>query len=110
MQKVIPRPRLVYAGLAAITIALGLATRPLRTVISPASAENLGDALWAGLVFWLVAWLLPRQSSLRIALAAFAISATVECSQLYHVPWLDAVRRTVLGGLILGWGFSWTDF
>ncbi len=36
-------------------------------------------------------------------------STAVEFSQLYHVRWLDTIRRTTLGGLILGWGFSWGD-
>ena len=27
-----------------------------------------------------------------------------------HAPWLEALRRTTLGGLVLGFGFLWTDF
>jgi hypothetical protein len=33
----------------------------------------------------------------------------VEISQLYHAPWIDSIRQTALGGLVLGFGFLWTD-
>ncbi|MBQ7540777.1 MAG: DUF2809 domain-containing protein [Clostridia bacterium] len=41
--------------------------------------------------------------------AALGVSYLVELSQLLHFPLLDALRRTVLGGLILGSGFLWSD-
>ena len=104
-----PRNRIIYAGLIALTIVCGLATRPLRPEIGPELAENLGDALWAVLVYLLIAWTWRRQSGGRIAVATMAISVAVEFSQLYHAPWLDAMRRTTLGGLVLGWGFAWGD-
>jgi hypothetical protein len=33
----------------------------------------------------------------------------VEISQLYHAPWIDSIRQTTPGGLVLGFGFLWTD-
>ena len=104
------RSRPIYAGLATLTVAGGLATRPLRRVIGAGLAENLGDALWAALVYLLIAWVWRRQSSARVALVALGVSVTVECSQLCHAAWLEAIRRTTLGGLALGWGFEWGDF
>ena len=38
-----------------------------------------------------------------------ALAFLVEISQLYHAPWIDAIRQTALGGLVLGFGFLWTD-
>src|SRR3954464_6144190 len=38
-----------------------------------------------------------------------AFSVLIEVSQLYHAPWLDSIRHTTLGGLILGYGFLWGD-
>ncbi|MCY7330065.1 MAG: DUF2809 domain-containing protein [Saprospiraceae bacterium] len=29
--------------------------------------------------------------------------------QLYHAPWMDGLRVTRLGGLILGFGCLWSD-
>lgn len=86
-----------------------MATRPLRSVLGPGLAENLGDALWAALVYLLIAWVGRRQTSGRIALVAYAIAVAVECSQLCHASWLEAIRQTTLGGLVLGWGFEWGD-
>jgi len=40
---------------------------------------------------------------------AVAIAFLVEFSQLYHAPWIDSIRHTWLGGLVLGFGFLWTD-
>ena len=33
----------------------------------------------------------------------------IELSQLYHALWIDAIRNTTLGGLIIGFGFLWSD-
>ena len=103
------RSRIVFAGLAALTVVCGLATRPLRRVIDPELAENLGDMLWAMLVYLLIAFVWRRQASRWIALSALMISVAVECSQLCHAPWIEAIRGTTLGGLVIGWGFAWGD-
>ena len=105
----IGRSRFGYAGLAALTVICGLATRPLRRVIVPELAENLGDVLWAVLVYLLIAFVWRRQASSRIAFVALMISVAVECSQLCHAPWFEAIRQTTLGGLVIGWGFAWGD-
>jgi hypothetical protein len=44
-----------------------------------------------------------------IAVLALAFSAAIELSQLYHAPWIDSIRQTTLGGLVLGFGFVWSD-
>lgn len=93
---------------AVVTIALGLATRPLAKV-APALADPLGDALYTLLLFWLARLAAPRLSVARAALIAFALSAAVECSQLWHPAWLDAIRRTTPGRLVLGSGFAALD-
>ena len=33
----------------------------------------------------------------------------IEVSQLYHAEWIDSIRATTLGGLVLGYGFLWSD-
>jgi len=40
---------------------------------------------------------------------ALAFSVAVELSQLYHAPWIDSIRHTTIGGLILGFDFVWSD-
>ncbi|MBD3879661.1 MAG: DUF2809 domain-containing protein, partial [Quinella sp. 1Q5] len=33
----------------------------------------------------------------------------IELSQLWHPPFLEALRATTVGGLVLGYGFLWSD-
>lgn len=104
-----PRRRLSIAALIAVTIPLGLATRPLRDVIGPEIAGNLGDALWAMCAYLAIAFVWPRARWKHVAITALCIAFAVECSQLYHAPWIAALRATTPGGLLLGWGFAWGD-
>lgn len=68
-----------------------------------------GDILWALMVFLLFAFLFNKKSTIFIISWAIILSYSIEISQLYHAPWIDAIRNTVLGGLILGFGFLWSD-
>ena len=103
------RSRFWYGLAGALVIALGLASRQYAAVLPAFVAEYAGDTLWALMVFLIVGLLAPRWSSLRVAAAALAISFAVEVSQLYHAPWIDAIRDTRVGGLVLGFGFLWSD-
>ena len=72
-------------------------------------AAYAGDTLWALAAFLGFGVLLPRASTRTIAILAMAFSVAIELSQLYHAPWIDSIRQTTLGGLILGFGFLWSD-
>jgi hypothetical protein len=61
------------------------------------------------MVFWLMAIVWPRASTVRLASAALAIAVVDELSQLYHAPWIDGLRATRLAALALGQGFLWSD-
>jgi len=98
-----------YVALAALTIALGLVVHLGGETIPPVPRDILGDALWATMLAWWVGALLPGWSLGRRAAVALAGSYVVEASQLLHTPWLDAVRRTRLGHLVLGSGFDPRD-
>lgn len=105
------RSRVVYVLLIAIVIALGLASRSksLEPFFPFLIREYAGDTLYALMMFLGVGFLFPRLSTWRVAALAFGVSVFIECSQLYYAPWLDAIRQTRLGGLILGFGFLWSD-
>lgn len=94
-------------GVAAV-IALGLASRAF-PLFPTVFGKYPGDALWALMVFLGAALLVPRASTLKLATFAVCFSYLVEISQLYHVPWLDSIRSTTFGHLVLGSGFSWLD-
>ena len=40
---------------------------------------------------------------------ALSFAWAVEFSQLYHAPWIEAVRATFPGRLVLGATFKWPD-
>lgn len=94
-------------ALAIATIILGLAVHRLA---APGAARDIaGDALWAAMMFWWVTALTPATSPGRRAVVALAISWAVEFSQLSRAPWLEALRSTRLGPLVLGTGFDPRD-
>ncbi len=72
-------------------------------------SNNGGDALWALMVFVGFGFLLTRASTLKVALLALTFSWGVELSQLYHAPWIDMIRATIPGKLVLGNTFYWPD-
>lgn len=87
----------------------GLVSRTYRGELPLFLAEYAGDTLWALMLFLLVSiWLAGRSIPVRGAIA-LALAFMVEISQLYHAPWIDSIRQTALGGLVLGFGFLWTD-
>lgn len=105
----VARSRWRYAAATAVTIAVGLASRAYRAYLPWWLAKNAGDALYATMVFFGVGVLVPRARTARTALAALAFCVAIELSQLYRAPWIDAVRETTPGRLVLGQGFHAFD-
>ncbi len=94
--------------LVVVTMLLGILSRKVEG-LSILIGAYAGDTLWAMMVFLGLAFLFKRKSTVWIALGALIFSFGIEVSQLYHAPWIDAIRATTLGGLILGYGFLWSD-
>ena len=92
-----------------MTIGCGLASRQYGAMLPPALARYAGDVLWASMVVWLLALWRPGASTSWLAFSALAFAIVVELTQLYRAPWLDAVRATTAGALVLGHGFLWSD-
>jgi hypothetical protein len=99
----------LYAVLAVAVVAGGLLWRSGFIPLPGWLSNNGGDALWALMVFVGLGFLLPRASTLTIALLALGVAWGVEFSQLYHAPWIDAVRATLPGRLVLGTTYNWPD-
>ncbi|MCA9149139.1 MAG: DUF2809 domain-containing protein [Planctomycetales bacterium] len=100
----------LYALIAIpLVIALGLASRKYGVYLPELLADYAGDTLWAWLVYLLVSLLCASRTLRARASTALTVAFLVEFSQLYHAPWIDAIRGTSLGGLALGLGFLWTD-
>jgi hypothetical protein len=88
---------------------MGLASRRYGSALPSVLADYAGDTLWAVMVFIVIGMLNTAWPSIRVARAALLISYGVEVSQLYHASWIDSVRNTRLGALVLGYGFLWSD-
>lgn len=101
--------RLIYFAAGLATMLVGLGSRKLRDDLPPVLAEYAGDTLWALMLFWLVSTLIAGRPLMLRGAISLALAFLVELSQLYHAPWIDSIRQTTLGGLVLGFGFLWTD-
>jgi len=103
------RSRPLYIILSVLVIAAGLLWRsrflPLPTFLT----KYGGDALWALLIFVGLGFVFNKASTQRLAFGALCFSWAVEFSQLYHAPWIDMIRSTLPGRLILGSTFNWPD-
>ncbi|OWV82971.1 hypothetical protein ATY75_26580 [Rhizobium sp. N122] len=91
-----------------VVIVLGLALRRFGYAIDlPFIVVKYGgSALWAAMVYLLVALFVARARPAIIAVMALFIAIAVELFRLYHTPWLDAFRLTTAGALLLGRIFS----
>ncbi|OGO77966.1 MAG: hypothetical protein A2Y23_04450 [Clostridiales bacterium GWB2_37_7] len=103
------RKRMQQAFCIILVIILGLASRKYGELLPGWLAVYSGDILWGLLVYLIVGFLLPKQRIIHTALIAFVFSTFIEVSQLYHAPWIDEIRSFKLGGLLLGYGFLWSD-
>lgn len=103
------RNRLRYALASALVIGTGLFWRSGLLPLPAAVAKYGGDSLWALVVFLGLGAVLPRSSTLRVALLAVGFAWSVEFLQLYHAPWIDEIRATRLGRLVLGSTFNGPD-
>lgn len=101
--------RVIYFFMTFIAMLLGLASRKYMPIFPDAIAPFIGDALWAMMVYFGVRFLCPRNDLLRGFLLAISFSFAIEFSQLYQADWVNQLRATTLGGLILGHGFLIAD-
>ncbi|MCF7957015.1 MAG: DUF2809 domain-containing protein [Phycisphaerae bacterium] len=109
MENNIKRNRLLYIALTLVTIACGLLSRSEFVPMPDFVSTYGGDTLWAMMVFWLFCIFAPGWKTWQILLAALLFSFAIEYSQLYHAPWIDSLRHTTPGGLVLGFGFKSSD-
>jgi len=103
------RTRITFFLYAVAVTFVGLASRRYQAALPEFLGEYAGDTLWALMLFLLVSTLLAGRTVMSRATISLVLAFLVEISQLYHAPWIDSIRNTTLGGLVLGFGFLWTD-
>ncbi|MCU0564982.1 MAG: DUF2809 domain-containing protein [Oculatellaceae cyanobacterium Prado106] len=94
----------------ALILPLGYIVRFSQGLGSPWIHDLLGSLAYQ--IFWvlLVTWLWPRANVVWTAIAVCMASSAIEVLQLWQPPWLQAIRATWPGRLILGNTFTGSDF
>lgn len=103
------RSRRLYALLVLAVVATGLASRKFADLLPALLGKYPGDALWALMVLLLIGCARPAWPTGRVAVAALLTSFAVEFSQLYQADWINAIRHTTPGHLVLGSTFHAPD-
>src|SRR4051812_37483180 len=104
-----PRSRARLAVAAVLIAALGIGSRWFAPMLPGVISAYAGDTLWAVEAYVGILLVRPAISARAAGLIALGVSIMVELSQLYHAPWIDWVRSRAVGGLVLGFGFLWSD-
>ncbi|MCK5842387.1 MAG: DUF2809 domain-containing protein [Candidatus Sabulitectum sp.] len=93
-----------------LVIAAGLFSRSEYASHLPVFIQDYaGDTLWALALYIVLAFFSPGAGSKELLFISIIISFVIEFSQLYQADWINSVRNTEPGGLILGYGFKWSD-
>lgn len=103
------RNRIIYFILVLVVIILGLGSRYFSEYLPKWIHLYLGDILWALMIFFIFGFLFKRKSTFWITVVSLLFSFSIEISQLYQAQWINAIRHTTIGGLVLGYGFLWSD-
>ena len=103
------RKRSTYASIIVMIVIMGLGSRYFALYLPRWVNLYFGDFLWAIMNFFLIGLIFRKKNTVWVIVIALVYCYFVEISQLYHFPWLETLRQTKLGGLILGRGFLWSD-
>jgi glycopeptide antibiotics resistance protein len=99
----------LLAGMVLI-IPFGYSVRFSTGLNLPVLQDVVGSLAYQVLIMFLVAFFYPRLSLAKIAIGVFIFSAAIEFLQLWQAPWIQAIRATWAGRVILGNTFLWADF
>ena len=98
------KSRIFYFALIILTIIIGLLSRHY-----PVIPLFIGDVLWALMVYFIMRFLFIRSAIERAVIYSLLFCYAIEFSQLYKAPWIDSLRHTLFGRLVLGDTFLWSD-
>src|ERR1700761_463904 len=98
------KSRIYYFCLITITIIIGLLSRHFTFI-----PLFIGDILWATMVYFIVRFLFISKTIKFVVLISLLFCFCIEFSQLYKAQWIDNLRHTLFGRLVLGDTFLWGD-
>ena len=102
------KQRLWYLLLVILVIPTGLLIRKYDHILGGIGA-HAPDALWALMIYLGWGVINPRWKPWKKLVMTLVLAFGIEFSQLYHAPWIDRIRQTFMGSMILGHGFLWVD-
>lgn len=103
------RSQLTFAVAALVLIVVAFTLRWPALGLPWVVGKFGGATLWGAMVYCVAALILPRAPLTLVFAFAATVAMVTEFSQLVHVDWLDAFRRTRTGALLIGRYFSWGD-
>ncbi|MGF7050505.1 hypothetical protein J2T13_005054 [Paenibacillus sp. DS2015] len=103
------RARSIYMVAVVLTIILGISSRVFADNLPGFVARHFGDALWACMIYLGVRVLWVHKKLTFAILVSLMFCYGIEFSQLYQAEWINGIRSTLLGSLILGRGFLFVD-
>ncbi len=98
------KPHITYLLFIVFTIIIGLLSRHYTFI-----PLFIGDVLWATLVYFLFRFVFINKPVKAIVIYSLLFSYAMEFSQLYTEPWIERLRQTLFGKLVLGSVFNWGD-
>lgn len=103
------RDRVAYFVAVFVVMALGLGSRAYAGVLPVFVAEHFGDALWACMIYFGFRTCYAHKKISFSLWCSLAFCFAIEASQLYQADWINHLRETTLGALVLGKGFLTAD-
>ncbi|MFA9213624.1 MAG: DUF2809 domain-containing protein [Candidatus Methylacidiphilales bacterium] len=103
------RSRKIYLIIIPSIMGLGILSRKFSYLLPDIINTYLGDATWAAMIYVMMAFVFANKLPKQVAVFSLLFCYAIELSQLYQAPWINAIRNTTLGALVLGSGFLWSD-
>lgn len=100
--------KLLYITIATITIGNGLFIRMKKDWFPETFNVYAGDTLYAFMMYFLISIIVNKHPVFK-AIAALTVCYVIELSQLYKAAWIETIRQTLPGRLVLGSGFLYSD-
>lgn len=104
------RDRIAILVSIVVIVPLGYGIRFSSGLGSPWLHDALGSIAYE--IFWilLVTFFIPKKPVIWVAMGVCFFTGVVEFLQLWQPPFLQMLRSTLPGRLILGNSFAWLDF
>ncbi|NHN28253.1 ribosomal maturation YjgA family protein [Paenibacillus agricola] len=103
------KARSLYIFSIVTLILLGMGSRQFPEALPAFIVHHAGDVCWASMIYYVFRFIYLDKPRLFALLISMLFCSAIEFSQLYQAVWINDIRQTILGALILGKGFLTID-